>query len=217
MSIKVLLADDHKMTLEGLCCLFNKEEGLEVVGEVSDGRAAVQLARKLQPDVVIMDVQMPGWSGIDAAGQIVRELPNVKIIVLSIYSNMHLVESALKTGVAGYLVKQSGFSELVCAVETVLKGEIYLSPKITGIVVDSFIKRPCSQPNTLLAVFSDRQRDIIRLLAEGKSSKQIALIIQMSVKTVDAYRREIMRKLGIDSFAGLVKYAIREGLTTLEH
>ncbi|HUV40467.1 MAG TPA: response regulator transcription factor [Sedimentisphaerales bacterium] len=217
MSTRILLADDHKMTLDGLCCLFKKQEGVEVVGMVSDGRAAVLLAGKLQPDVVIMDVHIPGWSGIDAARQIIGKVPNVKLIVLSIYSNMHFVEDALKAGVSGYLVKQSGFNELVAAVETVLKGQIYLSSKITGIVVDSYIKRPCSEANTLLAVLSNRQRDIMRLLAEGKSSKQIALIIRMSVKTVDAYRREIMRKLHIDSFAGLVKYAIREGLTTLEH
>jgi len=213
MSAKIVLAEDHQLIREGLRTLLEKELGMEVVGEAGDGEAAVQLARELLPDIVIMDVTMPGLDGIGATRQIMSELPSIKVIALSMYSNKLFVMDMFEAGASGYLLKECASVELEHAISAVLANEIYLSPKISGLVLNGQMKRPLATRNPT-AVLTKRECKVLQLLASGKSTKEIALMLNKSVQSVDAYRRQIMEKLDIHSVAGLTKYAIREGLTT---
>jgi DNA-binding NarL/FixJ family response regulator len=213
MSAKIVLAEDHQLIREGLRTLLEKELGMEVIGEAGDGEAAVQLARELLPDIVIMDVTMPGLDGIGATKQIISELPSIKVIALSMYSNKLFVMDMFEAGASGYLLKECASVELEHAISAVLANEIYLSPKISGLVLDGQMKRPLVTKNPT-AVLTKRECKVLQLLASGKSTKEIALMLNKSVQSVDAYRRQIMDKLDIHSVAGLTKYAIREGLTT---
>jgi DNA-binding NarL/FixJ family response regulator len=213
MSAKIVLAEDHQLIREGLRTLLEKELGMEVIGEAGDGEAAVQLARELLPDIVIMDVTMPSLDGIGATRQIISELPSIKVIALSMYSNKLFVMDMFEAGASGYLLKECASAELEHAISAVLANEIYLSPKISGLVLDGQMKRPLVTKNPT-AVLTKRECKVLQLLASGKSTKEIALMLNKSVQSVDAYRRQIMDKLGIHSVAGLTKYAIREGLTT---
>jgi len=213
MSAKIVLAEDHQLIREGLRTLLEKELGMEVIGEAGDGEAAVQLARELLPDIIIMDVTMPGLDGIGATRQIISELPSVKVIALSMYSNKLFVMDMFEAGASGYLLKECASVELEHAISAALANEIYLSPKISGLVLDSQMKRPLATRNPT-AVLTKRECKVLQLLASGKSTKEIALMLNKSVQSVDAYRRQIMDKLDIHSVAGLTKYAIREGLTT---
>ena len=213
MSAKIVLAEDHQLIREGLRTLLEKELGMEVIGEAGDGEAAVQLARELLPDIVIMDVTMPGLDGIGATKQIISELPSIKVIALSMYSNKLFVMDMFEVGASGYLLKECASVELEHAISAVLANEIYLSPKISGLVLDGQMKRPLVTQNPA-AVLTKRECKVLQLLASGKSTKEIAFMLNKSVQGVDAYRRQIMDKLDIHSVAGLTKYAIREGLTT---
>ena len=213
MSAKIVLAEDHQLIREGLRTLLEKELGMEVIGEAGDGEAAVQLARELLPDIVIMDVTMPGLDGIGATKQIISELPSIKVIALSMYSNKLFVMDMFEAGASGYLLKECASVELEHAISAVLANEIYLSPKISGLVLDGQMKRPLVTKNPT-AVLTKRECKVLQLLASGKSTKEIALMLNKSVQSIDAYRRQIMDKLDIHSVAGLTKYAIREGLTT---
>ena len=213
MSAKILLAEDHQLIREGLRTLLEKELGMEVIGEAGDGEAVVQLARELLPDIVIMDVTMPGLDGIGATRQIISELPSIKVIALSMYSNKLFVTDMFEAGASGYLLKECASVELEHAISAVLANEIYLSTKISGLVLDGQMERPLATQNPA-AVLTKRECKVIQLLASGKSTKEIALMLNKSVQSIDAYRRQIMDKLNIHSVAGLTKYAIREGLTT---
>jgi DNA-binding NarL/FixJ family response regulator len=213
MSAKIVLAEDHQLIREGLRTLLEKELGMEVIGEAGDGEAAVQLARELLPDIVIMDVTMPGLDGIGATRQIISELPSIKVIALSMYSNKLFVTDMFEAGASGYLLKECASVELEHAISAVLANEIYLSPKVSGLVLDGQMKRPLVTQNPA-AVLTKRDCEVLQLLASGKSTKEIALMLDKSVQSIDAYRRQIMDKLDIHSVAGLTKYAIREGLTT---
>jgi DNA-binding NarL/FixJ family response regulator len=215
MSVKIILADDHQLMREGLRTLIEKELGMEVVGEAGDGQAVVQLARETLPDIIIMDVGMPGLDGIDATRQITSEFPSVKVVALSMHSNKLFVMDMFEAGASGYLLKECAFAELATAIDAVRVNEVYLSPKVAGIVLDGHMKRPSAEPNSTV-VLTEKECEVLQLLATGKSTKQIALQFEKSVQTIDAHRRRIMDKLGIDNLAELVKYAIREGLTTLE-
>ena len=215
MSVKIILADDHQLMREGLRTLIEKELGMEVVGEAGDGQAVVQLARETLPDIIIMDVGMPGLDGIDATRQITSEFPSVKGVALSMHSNKLFVMDMFEAGASGYLLKECAFAELATAIDAVRVNEVYLSPKVAGIVLDGHMKRPSAEPNSTV-VLTEKECEVLQLLATGKSTKQIALQFEKSVQTIDAHRRRIMDKLGIDNLAELVKYAIREGLTTLE-
>jgi len=212
MSTKIVLADDHQLIREGLRTLLEKELGMEVIGEAGDGETAVKLVRELLPDIVIMDVTMPGLDGIGATRQITREFPPVKVIALSMYSNKLFVTDMFEAGVSGYLLKECASIELEHAINAVLAGEMYLSPKVTGLVLDEHVKRPLATHNAT-AVLTKKECEVLQLLANGKSTKEIAFMLNKSVQSVDAYRRKIMDKLDIHSVAGLTKYAIREGLT----
>ncbi len=216
MSVRILVADDHAVIRQGLCALLEKEPDIEVLGGVENGRKALELVRELAPDIVIMDISMPNLNGIDATSKIREDWPNTKIIALSMHSRRRFVTEMLKAGVSGYILKECLFDELMEAIRTVLNGGIYLSPKITGLVVDDYVKRLSTkfQPNAPL--LTEREREVLQLLAEGKSTKQIALMLHVSAKTIESNRRNIMEKLGIHSVAELTKFAVREGLTSLE-
>ena len=216
MSVRILLADDHGIIRQGLRSLLEKESDMEVVAEAEDGREALQLVRQLAPDIIVMDITMPNLNGVDATRQIVGDFPNVKVIALSIHSNRRLVAEMLKAGASGYVLKECLFDELVQAIRSVTAGGIYLSPRITGVVVDDYVEHLSTKPESQLAILTNREREVLQLLAEGKPTKQIALELHVSTKTIEASRRQIMEKLDIHSVAELTKYAVREGLTSLE-
>ena len=211
MSIKILLADDHEIILDGLCSLIEKEPDMEVVGQARDGHMAVRLARELSPEIVIMDINMPNLNGVEAASQIIANVPGAKIIALSVHSDKRFVARMLKAGAKGYLMKNSAFKELVLAIRAVSKNEMYLSPNIAGNVVKDYINQLPTD-----SVLTPREREVLQLVAEGKTTKQIAQLLFISIKTVERHRSQIMDKLNIHSLADLIKYAVREGFTTLE-
>jgi len=214
---RILLADDHKIVCEGLRNLLEKQPNMEVVGEAADGRTAVAMAKQLLPDVVIMDIAMPGLNGIEAARQIVQESRNVKVITLSMHSDKRFVAEMLKAGASGYLLKDSAFEELTAAVKTVLSGKVYLSPNVAGVVVDEYVRRkPPHDSAGGFSILTSKEREVLQLLAEGRSTKEIAVRLKVSVKTIETHRQHIMDKLDIHSVAELTKYAIREGMTSLE-
>ncbi len=215
MALRVLLVDDHEIMRQGLRLLLEKNSDMEVVGEANDGLKAIELAKELKPDVVVMDVNMPGVDGADATRQIVSSQPNIRIVALSMHSKKGFVIEMLKAGASGYVLKENAFSELVNAITTVMGNEIYLSSKITRIVVDDYVQDRIGGDSSK-KMLTDRESEVLKLVGDGKSSKEIALQLDLSVKTIDACRRRIMSKLDIDSVAELVKYAIREGLTSLE-
>ncbi|MEJ2642820.1 MAG: response regulator transcription factor [Desulfosarcinaceae bacterium] len=215
MAYRILLADDHKIVRDGLKALIEKELGMEVVAEAESGRKALRLARKLKPDVVIMDVSMPDLNGIDATRQILAELPGVKVVALSMHSQKQFVEGMLKAGVCGYLLKDGAFEELINAVNTVMRGRFYLSPDITGVVVGDYLKFHRDHPNENAKELTPREREVLQLIAEGQSVRNIAEELHISVKTVETHRSHIMKKLDLHTVADLTKHAIREGMTAL--
>ncbi len=216
MSIRILLADDHKITRQGLRSLLEKQQDMEVVAEADNGRNAVRLAGEIAPDVVIMDLTMPDLNGVEATRQIVADSPDVKIIALSMHSDSLFVTEMLKSGAAGYLLKDCAFEELAKAIRIVLDGKTYLSPSISGVVVEDYVHRLSKVEFSGPEILSDREREVLQLMAEGHSTKQIAIKLHISVKTVETHRRQIMGKLDIHTVAELTKYAIRKGLTSLE-
>ena len=216
MSITVLLVDDHAIIREGLRSLLEKQPEVEVIADTYDGRVALDLVRELLPNIVIMDISMPGLNGIEATRQIITEFPDVKVIALSIHSKRRFVADMLSAGATGYILKECLFDELVQAIKAVAAGGRYLSPRITDVVVSDYVKRLSTTADSPLEALKAREREVLQLVAEGKSTKQIALELHVSAKTIEANRRQIMEKLDIYSVAELTKYAVREGLTTLE-
>jgi len=216
MSIRVLLADDHTIMRSGLRSLLEKESDMEVVGEADNGRRTVQLARELSPDVVIMDISMPDLNGIEASRQIVSDVPDVKVVALSMHSDEQFVGQMLDSGATGYLLKDCALEELCRAIRVVVANKSYLSPGIADIVVKTYRRElsraePAGPPE-----LTPREREVLQLVAEGNSSKKIASRLHVSIKTVEAHRHQIMDKLNIRSVAELTKYAIRKGITSLE-
>ncbi len=216
MSIQVLLVDDHAIIREGLRSLLDKQPELEVIADTDDGRKAIELVRELLPNIVIMDITMPELNGIEATRQITAEFPQVKVIALSIYSKRRFVADMLSAGATGYILKECLFDELVQAIKAVAAGGRYLSPRITDVVVSDYVKRLSASAKSPFEALKAREREVLQLVAEGKSTKQIALNLHVSTKTIEANRRQIMEKLSIYNVAELTKYAVREGLTTLE-
>jgi two-component system, NarL family, response regulator NreC len=215
MSIKIILADDHKIIREGLNALLEKNPGMEVVAEAQDGLTTVRLAKKLLPDIVIMDIGMPDMNGIDATRQIVSETKGIRIIALSMHSDRRFVLQMLKAGASGYLLKDSAFEELELAIQTVMSNQPYLSPKITDVVIKEYIHNIPANETTVFSALTAREREVLQLLAEGKTTKQIAVYLNISIKTIETHRQQVMEKLNLHSIAELTKYAIREGLTSL--
>ncbi len=214
--MKILIADDHQIVRQGLRTLLEKEPDLQVVAEAEDGRATVRLVRDLTPDVVIMDVAMPDMNGIEATRQITTEFPKIKVIALSMYADRRFVVNMLKAGASGYLLKECAFEELIRAIRLVLTNKTYLSPGVTDIVVKDYMQGAPPPEASVFSVLTPREREVLQLMAEGKSTTQIADSLHVSVKTIETHRQQVMHKLNIHSVAELTKYAIREGLTTLE-
>lgn len=214
--IRVLLAEDHAIVREGLRLLIEKQPDIELVYEAEDGRAAVEHARELLPDVVIMDITMPNLNGVEATRQITKEFPRIKVIALSVHSNRRFVADMLEAGAAGYVLKECLFDELVQAIQAVSAGKTYLSSRITGVVVEDYIKRLVKVTDSPLSSLTSREREVLQLVAEGKSTKQIALELHVSTKTVDAGRRKIMGKLNAHTIVDLIKIAIVENLVSFD-
>jgi len=214
--IKVVLADDHQIVRQGLRSLLAAEPDIEVVGEADNGRAVVRLVQELSPQVVIMDISMPDLNGIEATRHILSEFSGVKVIALSMHSDSLFVLNMFKAGASGYLLKDCALEELVKAVRTVMNRKIYLSPGISDIVIKDFVIGWSSPESTAYSVLTAREREVLQLMAEGKNTNQIADSLCVSVKTVEAHRKQLMNKLDIHSVAELTKYAIRQGLTSLE-
>ena len=216
MNVRVLLADDHAIVREGLRALVDRLPDMEVVGEADNGRTTVVLAEKVKPTVVIMDVTMPDLNGIDATRQLLELVPDAKVVALSIHSDKRYVSGMLRAGARGYLLKESAFEELELAIRTVVKGRVYVSPRIAGVVVEDYVQQLSQTDGSVFSLLSPREREVLQLIGEGTNTKEIARRLHRSVKTIETHRQNIMAKLGVSSVAELVKYAIREGLTTLE-
>jgi len=217
MAIRVLIADDHKIMLAGLRSLLEKQSDFDVVAEAENGRKAVQMAQEKKPDIVVMDVSMPDLNGIEATTQIVEALPETRVIALSMHSDKRFVIGMLRAGAAGYLLKDCASQELANAIFQVAAGKKYLSPEITGVVIDDFLLgAPAEEAANATSKLSAREREVLQLIAEGWSTKQIATHLYVSIKTIETHRRQIMKKLDLHTIADLTKYAIREGLTSIE-
>jgi DNA-binding NarL/FixJ family response regulator len=215
MKTRVLLADDHKIVRDGLRVLIGRCDDMEVVAEAETGREAVRLSRKHLPEVVIMDISMPDLNGIDATRQILAEVKGVKVIALSMHSDKQYVDGMLRAGVSGYLLKDCAADELIQCIRTVLSGRICLSPGITGILVHEYLQPTKDQLLSAQTELSDREREVLQLIAEGHSTKDIAQSLHISIKTVETHRKNIMEKADLHTVAELTKYAIRHGLTSL--
>lgn len=216
MTIRVVLADDHQIVRHGLRSLLATEPDMEVVGEADNGRAVIKLVQDLSPEVVIMDISMPDLNGIEATRQILAESPGIKIIALSMHSDSLFVLNMLKAGASGYLLKDCALEELVKAVRTVMARKTYLSPGITDVVIKDFVSGWSTSGATAYSVLTSREREVLQLMTEGKSTNQIADCLCVSVKTVEAHRKQLMNKLDIHNVAELTKYAIKQGLTSLD-
>lgn len=211
-SLRVLLVDDHQIIRDGLRAILEQQAGMCVVGEAADGHEAIALASSTRPDVVVMDISMPGLNGIDATRRITSELPGIHVVGLSMNVDRRYVLAMLSAGAMGYLLKDSAASELVRAIRTVAAGQSYLSPGITGVVIDTALHTATPEEPPTLSV---REREVLQLLAEGRTSKAIGATLHIAVTTVETHRRQIMSKLNLRTIAELTKYAIREGLTPL--
>jgi two-component system response regulator NreC len=214
VGIKILLVDDHKIMREGLRSLLENQPGMQVIAEAVNGREAVRLARDKRPDVVIMDIDMPDLGGIEATRQMCAALPEVKVIGLSIHSEKHYVVNMLRSGASGFLSKDCPFDELTQAIETVMTNHTYLSPKIADFMIDHYIREVPVIESSAFSVLTPREREVLQLIAEGSTTKEIASQLNVSAKTVDTHRRQIMDKLKLHSIADLTKFAIQEGLTS---
>ncbi len=218
MSIRIVVADDHKIMREGLRALLDKQSDMQVVAEADDGLTVVRMARELSPDVVIMDIAMPDLNGIGATKKIKAELPAIKVIALSMHSDRRFIAEMFRSGASGYLLKDHSFEELVTAIRVVVANRIYLSPSIAGIVIEDYVRQLQKDVGgSITDVLTDREIEVLQMIAEGNSTKEIALRLHLSEKTVETHRRQIKEKLNIFSVAELTKYAISQGLTSVEN
>jgi DNA-binding NarL/FixJ family response regulator len=221
--IRVILADDHALVRGGIRALLNTLPDVEVIAEANDGREALSLIEIHQPDIVLMDIAMSGMNGLEATLHAARDFPNVRVIILSMHTTEEYVLQALKAGAAGYLLKDAGTSELELAIKAVARGETYLSPPVSKHVISEYVRRVSSsseeeessgQPS--LDKLTLRQREILQLIAEGHTTQDIAHVLNLSVKTVETHRTQLMERLDIHDIAGLVRFAIRSGLVSLD-
>ena len=211
MTIRVLLADDHALVRQGIRSLLEKLDDIEVVGEVSDGREAVELSKTLQPDIVFMDIAMPGLNGLEAVTRMKKECPTTRVIMLSMHAGEEYFQQALDSGATGYLLKDADRVELELAIRTVIRGDTYLTPTVAKYAVDAYRQRKEGEQGPL-ACLSSRQREILQLIAEGYANKEIAQRLDLSPRTVETHRAELMERLNIRDVPGLVKMALRTGL-----
>lgn len=214
--IRLVLADDHPIVRAGIRAELEKLQGVEVIGEASDGREALDLVRKLQPDVIFMDISMRGLNGLEATSRISKELPRVKVIILSMHSNDAYFWQALKAGASGYLLKKAATTELGAALQRVIGGEIYLTREMSARLVKKLPLHHLAHQKTPLESLSERQREILQLIAEGQTTKAIALVLNVSPKTVEYHRAKLMEHLKIFDVPGLVRFALQSGLISQE-
>jgi DNA-binding NarL/FixJ family response regulator len=214
--LRLLLADDHTLVRAGLRSLLETYPDVTIMAETGDGREAVQLAATQRPNIVLMDIAMPGLNGLEATARIVKEHPEVRVVILSMHANDEYVRQALHAGASGYLLKDAATAELELALRAVARGETYLSPAISRRVVEDYLAQGPARNDSPLQLLTARQREILQLVAEGKTTKQIAALLEVSVKTVETHRAQLMERLGIRDLAGLVRYALREGLVRPE-
>jgi DNA-binding NarL/FixJ family response regulator len=214
MTLRLLLADDHPIFRAGVRSLLDAQPDMEVIAEVEDGAAAVEAARKHKPDVVVIDVSMPGMNGLEATRRITAEAPEVKVLCLSMHTDSRFVKAAFGSGARGYLLKECALEDLVVAIRTVAAGQIYVSPGLADTVLEGY--RANESESSALDLLTPREREVLQLLAEGHPAQDIASRLQVSVKTVGTHREHLMQKLDTHSLAGLTKFAIREGVTLLE-
>ncbi len=214
MSTTILLVDDHRIVREGLRTLLGQQPDLEVVGEAADGRDAVTQARLLKPDVIVMDIAMPELNGVEATRLILAELPQVRVVALSMYADRRFVAEILRAGALGYVLKDGAFEELALAIRTITEGKTYLSPSIAGLVVEELMQRSSAPGSPSLGGLTPRERQVLKLLADGMRPREIAQELSISVKTVEVHKQNLMNKLEIHTASELTRFAIREGLTT---
>ncbi len=214
--MRVLLAEDHTIVRQGIAALLRAEGDIEVVGEASNGLEAIELAKKLGPDVVLMDIGMPQLNGLETTREIKKRFPSMKILVLTMHDNEEWIFQILKAGASGYLIKDSAMNDLTSALRAVYQGDSYLSPSISKMVIEEYIRKAeLGEKQGVEGLLSGREREILRLIAEGNSVPQISNLLCISKKTVEAHKTHIMEKLNIHDKVGLIKYAIRSGLTKL--
>ena len=214
MKIRVVIADDHKIVRQGLRGLLEREPGIQVVDEAENGHSALQMIRESLPDIVVMDVSMPGLDGIEATRQITQEIPNIKVVALSMYSDVRFITRMLKSGASAYLLKDSAFEELVKSIHAVIKNQTYFSPVVADILAKEYIHRMDQLESSGSEGLTNREREVLGFLADGKSTKEIASSLRLNPKTIESHRYHIMNKLGIHSLAELIKYEIEEGLAS---
>jgi two-component system, NarL family, response regulator NreC len=215
-TIRVLIADDHRMIRDGLKTPIEKEAGMEVIAEAENGREVIRLVQKHRPNIVITDVSMPDMNGTEATRKILEEIPGIRVIALSMHSDRRYVLGMLEAGASGYLLKDCAFEELATAIRQVARGNTYLSPKIAEVVVNGYLNKTPGLSQASGSMLTPREREVLQLLAEGRSAKEVASHIHVSVKTVETHRRNMMVKLNMRSIAELTKYAVREGLASIE-
>jgi DNA-binding NarL/FixJ family response regulator len=215
-TIRIIMADDHTLVRSGVRVLLEKLPGIVVAAEAGDGREVLDLVRQHSPDLVLMDIAMPGLNGLEATARITREFPKVKVLILSMHQNEEYYWQALKAGAVGYLLKKAAMTELQAAIERVLEGEIYLSKQISARLLKRLPVQTMSEAKSPLEQLTDRQREILQLIAEGQNTKSIALILKVSPKTVEYHRAQLMVRLGIFDIPGLVRFALQVGLISQE-
>ena len=214
MGVRILLADDHQIMIEGLCALLRKHPEMETVGQAADGRTAVRMVAELSPDVVIMDIGMPNLNGIEATRQMVAKHPNTKVMALSTHSDGTTVAKMLKAGASGYMLKASAFTELIEGIKAMVDNRTYLCSRIANVIFSDYVNMITNPKWDSGDGLTGREREVLQLVAEGQTTKEIATVLHVNVKTIDSHREHIMSKLNVHNIAGLTKHAIREGLTS---
>jgi len=214
--IRILLVDDHKILRDGICSLLKEYPDMEVVGEAADGKNALNLVKELSPDMVIMDISMPDLNGIEATRRILADYPHIKVMALSMHYDKHFVSEIFKAGASGYLLKDCAFDEMAHAIRMIIDNKTYVNSQIASLVVESLMSdSPRSHNKHAFSLLTEREKEVLQLIAEGKSTKQIASNLNVSTKTIESHRRQVMGKLNIRNIADLTKYAIREGLIAI--
>ena len=213
MTIHVILADDHQVLRESLAAVLERDQGIRVIGQAENGRQVVRLARQLNPDIVLLDIHMPELNGVEAARQITIDLPRIQIIMLSMYATKEHIFQAFQAGARGYLLKETSVTEVIDAIKEVAQGRRYISQALTDTVIDEyFLHRQSSAAIRPLDMLSDRERQILQLVAEGHSSKEIAAMLHLAISTVSTYRSRLMKKLGVEDLAELIRFALEHGV-----
>lgn len=215
MSIRILVADDHQLFRKGIVKLFSASPQIEIVDQAENGQEAIEKAKKLKPDIVIMDLSMPVINGVDATRILHKELPEIRVLALSMHCDKHYIKEALEAGVSGYLFKNCTYDQLIEAINTVYQGEKYLSAKITEVLIRDYLSKE-EEVHDNSEELSERESNILKLVAEGKSTREISDVLFISVKTIGTHKQHILEKLNIKSTAGLIKYAIKKGIVGLE-